>query len=189
VNNFDTSEPQEPRIRIPPWAWAAAIVAVLFFALNLWQARKMQQQLSELKLQTFREVYRKNQLERQKYELDQIRALLAAPETSVLVMRPASEEMPPFKLFWNEEIGLLVTSQHVPVLPAGRMLQLWIVPKKGSPISAGVFQPEANETVLKLTRPAAPIRMKDVAALTITVEPAGGSPQPTTKPAWVGSIT
>ena len=118
-----------------------------------------------------------------------MRALLAASETRAVQLKPVSVEIPFVNIFWNEEIGLLVTSQNVPAIPAGREWQLWILPKKGNPISAGIFQPDANRAVLKLTRPAAPMRMKDAAALTITVEPAGGSPQPTSKPQWMGRIT
>jgi hypothetical protein len=189
VTQPDTSEPDGPRFAIPLWVWVVTLAALFFFALTLWQTQKLQRQLTELQLQMRLEQGRKETLEAQRREMDQIRALLAAPETRAVQVKPVSGAIPVFKIFWNEGIGLLVTAQEVPAIPAGRVLQLWIVPKKGSPLSAGIFQPEANGTVLKLTRPAAPIRMKDADALTITVEPAGGSPQPTSTPAWVGLIT
>ncbi len=196
MNHPDTSEQQEARFRIPLWAWCAALAALLFFAMSLWQAQKLQRQLSELQLQMRVEQGRKETLEGQRREMEQIRALLAAPETRAVRLKPAAAgsaglttgEAVTFKIFWNEELGVLVTAPNVPAIPANRGLQLWIVPKKGSPISAGSFQPETSGVVLKLTRPAAPIRMKDAAALTVTVEPAGGSPQPTSKPAWLGPI-
>ena len=169
--------------------WAATVAAIVIFAATLWQAKKLRGQLTELQVQMQLEKGRKETLEAQRREMEQVRALLAAPETRAVHVKPASEENMLFKIFWNEEIGLLVTAQDVPAIPAGRVLQLWIVPKKGSPISGGVFRPEANGTVLKLTRPAAPIRMKDIDALTITVEPAGGSPRPTSDPHWVGRIS
>jgi len=169
--------------------WGATLAALFFFAWTLWQAQMLQRQLTELQLQMRLEQGRKETLEAQRREMDQIRALLAAPETRFVQVNPVTAETPFFKILWNEGIGLLVTAQDVPAIPAGRVLQLWIAPKKGGPISAGVFQPEANGTVLKLTRPAAPIRMKDAAALTVTVEPAGGSPQPTSAPQWMGRIT
>ena len=184
----DTSEPNGQRFAIPLWVWGATLAALFFFAWSLWQAQKLQRQLTDLQVQMRLEQGRKEKLEVQRREIEQIRALLAAPETRAVQVKLASAETSGFKIFWNEETGLLVTAQDVPDIPAGRVLQLWIVPKQGTPISAGIFQPEANGTVLKLTRPAAPIRMKDAAALTITVEPAGGSPQPTVEPQWIGRI-
>jgi hypothetical protein len=184
----DISESDGPRFAIPLWVWVATLVALIFFALTLWQAQKLQRQLTELQVQMRLEQGRKETLAAQRQEMDQIRALLAAPETRAVQVKPVSGEIPFFKIFWNEGIGLLATAQDVPAIPAGRVLQLWIVPKKGSPISAGIFQPEANGTVLKRMRPAAHIRVKDAAALTVTVEPAGGSPQPTSEPRWMGRI-
>lgn len=185
----DTSEPDGPRFAIPIWMWAATVAALLIFAATLWQAKKLRGQLIDLQVQMRLEQGHRESLEAQRREMEQIRALLAAPETRAVQVKPISVETPFFKLFWNEQIGLLVTAQDVQAIPVGHVFQLWIVPKKGSPISAGICQPEANGTVLKLTRPAAPIRMKDADALTITVEPAGGSPQPTSEPRWMGRIT
>jgi len=169
--------------------WVATLAAILIFAATLWQAKKLRGQLTELQVQMRAEQGRKETLEAQRREMDQIRALLAAPETRAVQVKHAAEFAKPFKLFWNEELGILVTAQNFHAPMSGPVFQLWIVPKKGSPISAGVFRPEANGTVVKLMRPAAPIRMKDAAALTITVEPAGGSLQPTSESHWMGRIT
>ncbi len=188
MTNFDTNEQQKPRFRIPLWAWAAAIIAVLSFALTLWQAQKLQRRLAELQVQVHLEQNRKEQLEAQKREMDQIRALLAAPETHAVQLKATAVGAPPFKIFWNEEMGLLVTAQNIPATPPNRVLQLWILPRKGSPVSAGVFQPKANENLMKLTRATSPIHVRDAAALMITEEPAGGSSQPSSKPAWVATI-
>ncbi len=169
--------------------WAATVAVILIFAATQWQAKKLRGQLTELQVQMRLEQGRKETLEAQRREMDQIRALLAAPETRAVQVKPVAAETCFFKMFWNDGIGLLVTAQDVPAIPAGRVFQLWILPKNGSPISAGVFRPEANGTVLKLMRPAAPIRMNDAAALTITVEPAGGSLQPTSEPHWMRRIS
>lgn len=184
-----TNEPNGPRIAIPLWVWGVTLAALLFFALNLWQAQKLQQQLADLQIQMRLERGRKQSLEAQRKEMDQIRALLAAPETRAVQLKSAAVDARPFKLFWNEEFGLLLTAQNVHALPAGRVFQLWVLPKQGSAISAGVFQPDANGTVLKLLRPAASIRMHEATGLMITVEPGGGSLQPSSEPSWAGKIS
>lgn len=185
----DTSEPNGPRFAVPLWVWVATLAALFFFAFSLWQAQKLQRQLTELQVQMRLEQGRKKTLEAQRREMGQVRALLAAPETRAVQLKPVSGEKPFFTISWNAGIGLLVTAQDVPAIPAGRVLQLWIVPKKGSPISAGVFRPEENGTVLKLLRPAASIHSDDVVALIISREPSGGSPHPTGMPLWVGVIS
>lgn len=184
----DTSEPNGPRIAVPLWVWVATVATLLIFSATLWQAKKLSEQFTELQVQMRAEQGRKETLEAQRQEMEQIRALLAAPDTHSVQLRPVSAKSPLFKIFWGETNSLLVTAVDVPSIPSGRVFQLWIVPKKGSPISAGVFQPEANGTVLKLLRPATRILMKDATALTITVEPESGSAQPTGEPQWRGKI-
>ena len=94
--------------------------------------------------------------------------------------------LPAVRAYWNESLGLALTGSELPALSSERNYQLWVVPKQGSPISAGVFQPDAAGTVLLLSTPEA--TLAESAALAITEEPAGGSPQPTTTPIWVASV-
>lgn len=97
-----------------------------------------------------------------------------------------AEQAPSFRAFWGPTSGLVLAGANVPAPAAGRTLQLWIVPKSGSPVSAGVFAPGANGQVLLIAETQA--RIEEAAALAISDEPSGGSPQPTTKPVFVGTI-
>jgi anti-sigma-K factor RskA len=62
--------------------------------------------------------------------------------------------------------------------PSGHVYQLWFIGSDGKAASAGTFSPGANgnAAVLMQGDPAG------AAAVGLTVEPDGGSPQPTTKP-------
>jgi RNA polymerase sigma factor (sigma-70 family) len=74
--------------------------------------------------------------------------------------------------------------------PVGRVLQLWLIPKSpgGKPIPSLTLRPDADgKFVLLVSNP--PQLMAETKALAITEEPAGGSPQPTTTPRWVGGVT
>lgn len=60
-------------------------------------------------------------------------------------------------------------------LPAGKIYQLWSI--GGIPVSAGMFQPSKDRTaVMKIPKV---INMEGLKEFSVTVEPAGGKPQPT----------
>ena len=74
------------------------------------------------------------------------------------------------------EQGLLVT-KNLPQIPEGRVCQIWVI-KNDKPRPSGLFQPDDDAPVAApMTR--APTKGVIVA---ITIEPAGGSPQPTSDP-------
>jgi anti-sigma-K factor RskA len=73
--------------------------------------------------------------------------------------------------------AVVVKMDGVPAPPAGKVYQMWLIPKDGSdPQSQGLMDAEA------LSKPAVVKGIHSAAALGITVEPAGGSPKPTSPP-------
>jgi anti-sigma-K factor RskA len=72
------------------------------------------------------------------------------------------------------EDAAVVKMSGVPAPPAGKVYQMWLIPKDGSaPVSQGLMDEEA------LSKPAVVEGISSAAALGITVEPAGGSESPT----------
>jgi anti-sigma-K factor RskA len=70
--------------------------------------------------------------------------------------------------------AVVVKMNGVPAPPAGKVYQMWLIPKDGSaPVSQGLMDAEA------LSKPAVVKGIRSAAALGITVEPAGGSASPT----------
>ncbi|HXN09053.1 MAG TPA: anti-sigma factor [Candidatus Acidoferrales bacterium] len=69
-------------------------------------------------------------------------------------------------------------------LPAGKQYQAWVIPPGGAPKPEPVFSADPNGSG-SIDIPSAPIKGALVA---ITVEPAGGSQQPTSKPFLVAKI-
>jgi anti-sigma-K factor RskA len=67
---------------------------------------------------------------------------------------------------------------NLPAPPSGKTYQLWFITSGGSATSAGTFDPNAdgNAAVVLQGSPA------DAATVGLTVEPGGGSTQPTTTP-------
>lgn len=82
-------------------------------------------------------------------------------------------------LVWSENIGesvLLVNGLEQ--LPDDKVYELWYIDGDGSPISAGLFNiPDSGHTYSVLEG-----EMTAGATVGVTVEPAGGSKQPTTEP-------
>ena len=75
-------------------------------------------------------------------------------------------------------------------MPSGnRTLQLWLIPKTpgAKPMPSMMVRPDANGKFVFLVADP-PDAMDATKALAITEEPAGGSPQPTSPPIWVGAI-
>jgi anti-sigma-K factor RskA len=79
----------------------------------------------------------------------------------------------------NRTATLHVTG--LPAAPRGKTYEAWVIPARGLPKPAGLFHSGENATVqLRGTVP-------QNATVALTVEPAGGSKQPTTKPFFATS--
>ena len=74
--------------------------------------------------------------------------------------------------------GVVLIAAHLPKLERDRIFQMWVIPAQGNPISAGTFLSEGDDTAVYVRTGA----VTGAAAIAVTVEPAGGSPQPTTTP-------
>lgn len=122
--------------------------------------------------------------ERERSVLD----LLTAPDTvKVTLVSGVAHPLPQGKAFYHSRKGLLFYAADLPVLPPSQTYQLWLVPATGKPISAGVFQVDAHGNGQVLL----PILPAGVAAkaFAVTVEPAGGVPQPTGPKILVGVVS
>jgi anti-sigma-K factor RskA len=71
---------------------------------------------------------------------------------------------------------IVLVADDLPSIPEGQTCQIWVI-KGDVPEPSGLFQPGSTETAASITTP---IKKGDTVA--ITVEPAGGSEQPTTDP-------
>lgn len=70
--------------------------------------------------------------------------------------------------------AMVVRMNGVPAPPAGRVYQMWLIPKDGSdPVSPGTMDAQA------LSHPAVVSGISGAASIGITVEPVGGSKKPT----------
>ncbi|GAA4029574.1 anti-sigma factor [Arthrobacter methylotrophus] len=80
--------------------------------------------------------------------------------------------------------AVVVRMNGVPAPPAGKVYQMWLIPKDGSaPVSQGLMDAEA------LSHPAVVSGISSAASLGITVEPLGGSKTPTLPTVAAAALT
>ncbi|MDA0205304.1 MAG: anti-sigma factor [Acidobacteria bacterium] len=166
-------------------AYAIAAGLLLFAFLEWQQVRELRTAVAELQDRTAELSDERDQLAENSERFERILAIISGPETKAVALE--APDSPAMHAYWNEQYGLMLAGDNLPVLAPGRTLQLWVIPKQGNPVSVDVFQPTPAGRALLLSQPG--IALQDANLLAITDEPAGGSPQPTTTPIWVGPIT
>jgi anti-sigma-K factor RskA len=166
------------------WQWATPALAALSLVLAVW-AMALRTRNKELYRQV-RELEGTQQT--MNAELTRARAvleLLTAPDTTkVTLVAGEAHPAPQGKVFYHPRRGLLFYAANLPALPSGKTYQLWLVPTHGNPISAGIFQTDAHGNG-EVLLPQLPVGVA-AKAFAVTVEPAGGVPQPTGPKVLVG---
>jgi anti-sigma-K factor RskA len=105
----------------------------------------------------------------------------------VAVLRPAALGETGVQVYWNvrQKRGML-HAFHLTPAPAGRAYQLWVI-RDGTPVSVRVFNSDVDGHAL-VEQLDLPDSADGVSLVAITVEPASGSPQPTSAPIMAGAL-
>ena len=85
---------------------------------------------------------------------------------------------PKGRVFVSPGNGVAFIGAGLPRIDSDKTFEVWVVPAKGNPVPAGVFESQPDATAV-FVRPGP---VDDAAAIQVTVEPEGGSPQPTNTP-------
>jgi len=172
---------------IPGWAWAIAAALLLATVYSVRQTRQLDRELAAVQRDLRDGQAQRAAIESEREHYQMAMEILSAQDTKALELMPKKAAMPPVQAYWSPKMGLLVMSANMPQMASNMTLQLWMVPKKGQPMSVGIFRPDGEGHVMLVAAPGEPIA--EIAALAISEEPAGGSPQPTSAPVWVGPLT
>jgi anti-sigma-K factor RskA len=183
---LERPKPAEPRRMFPVWAWVAAAALALLTGYAIRQMNSLSGQLAQLEKQ-LNQAKTINQALQNQIEMNRMVAMvMTSPDSKQLKLMPKDKNMPMVRAYMHPHMGVAITADQMPSIPSDRTLQLWFVPKSGKPLSVAIFRPDAMGQIALV----APITMPqtEIAALAVTDEPAGGSPQPTTMPAWVAQM-
>lgn len=162
-----------------PWAAAAALLIALVYTFTSWQTdRRSQQAAIEPNSQENAELREQLGKERARSaELTEINSVLSSPQWRIIPLAgqaPAPNSSA--KVYWDVQGNRWVVTADLPPAPEGKVYQLWFV-TPAAKISAGLITPDKTGhgfTVLRF-----PSNLVQLAAAAITLEPEGGSQQPT----------
>ena len=120
---------------------------------------------------------------------DSTLAAFLGPEVHIVSLTAAPDQKPSVRVFWNHtKHRFIVTALSLPPAPSGKTYQLWALRKGKPPLSMGTFNPDTSGRTATTLAVADGINdggfIDDCA---MTVEPAGGSAQPTETPRLIGT--
>jgi anti-sigma-K factor RskA len=111
----------------------------------------------------------------------------AERDVRVITLTSTASAEPGVQLFWNVRARrALLRAYGMRPAPAGRTYQLWLI-RDGMPVRMPVFDTDATGRAI-VADLAMPADAAAIGAIAVTVEPAGGSPAPTSTPILVGTV-
>jgi anti-sigma-K factor RskA len=125
----------------------------------------------------------RQELQRKNAELARLTeafALMNDPAAKQVVFGEGAPKPPRGRVFVNPNRGVLLLASNLPPAPAGKIYEMWIIPKGGAPLPAGLFQSEADGTAMYVRK--GPVDIASTAVIAVTLEPEAGSQAPTTQP-------
>ena len=177
--------PKSTWSRVLPWFAAAGWIGVAALIAFVAVIRMHNEQL------------RKNALELSRYSAEQavqleqaarVAETLTASDAMHVTVLPVNYKTPPPEgraIYSRERAGLVFVASNLRPLPANKAYELWLIPTQGAPVPAGVFKPDAHGSATVVNPP---LPQGIVAkAFAITIEPEGGSQNPTLPIVMIGS--
>jgi len=174
---------------LPAWLAAAAAIAAVALGLYSLNLRERISRLEDdLRVANARAagVERELQIARSgNSNARQIATVLDAPDVRTIdLLGQKNAPAATGRAYWSPTRGLVFTASNLPAPSVGRQYQLWVIPQGGVPVSAGMLDLEGGGLTMALVDSSIASRVGTVA---VTMEPAGGVPQPTSDPVLAGT--
>ena len=118
--------------------------------------------------------------------LNEAFVILNGPETSVTSFGTGERQPPKGRVFVNPRQGVLLIASNLPPAPTGKIYEMWVIPKGGNPVPAGIFQSESDGTAMHVQR--GPVDLSTTAAVAVTLENEGGTDKPTLPPVFAAGL-
>jgi anti-sigma-K factor RskA len=116
---------------------------------------------------------------------NEVFSIINGADTRVTTFGNGKNTPPSGKVFVSPSQGVVLVASNLPPAPAGKAYEMWVVPKGGSPLPAGVFQSTSDGNATHVQRGRVDPNADLVA---VTVEDAAGASAPTTTPLFAAPI-
>ncbi|MGC9951979.1 MAG: anti-sigma factor [Bryobacteraceae bacterium] len=169
----------------PVWAAVAAgalIAAVVFNVRAHRAAAQLERADAELQRVRSDSVAQTRELAR----LNEAFAILNQPNVKQVVFGGGAPQPPRGRVFLDPARGVLLLASNLPQAPAGKIYEMWVIPKGGKPVPAGLFQSAADGTAIHVLPGA--VDVAGTAAIAVTVEIAAGAQVPNLPPVFAAAL-
>jgi anti-sigma-K factor RskA len=181
---------------ILPWAIAASLLIAGLVGFGLWQAerRNMRNLIARQEARLDQAADERAQLQGQlslemekATQLAQINDVLNSPGVRVIALagQPAAPQSSA-RIYWDTQKSRWVVTTDLPPAPEGKIYQLWFITPSKEKISAGLIRHSATGQGFAVIE--VPRDLGELSQAAITLEPEGGSPQPTSA-IYVAGVT
>ena len=173
-----TPVPQRSWWGIAGWAAAVAMALVAFAFWGQYENSKRQ-----IAIMSQAAIEQQEALEKAR---EVVETLTATDAMSVTLVAAKTPPQPQGKaIYLRDRSSLIFMASNMPKLPPQKAYELWLIPKQGAPIPAGMFKPDTRGSAMVVDPPLpAGVEAK---AFAITVEQETGSPVPTSPVVMVGA--
>jgi anti-sigma-K factor RskA len=176
---------------VPWWLWAGVAALLVFSIYSGWEARRLQKTIQQLNEQTAAERQRHEALEKEFLAAQMQARILTDPRSKKIMLAAKDPKMPQLEAMWNPEFGLCLMGHGVPMPAQKRAFELWLIPKakdsKPMPVHSMMWPDSSGKLMHVIAQ--LPESMNATKAIAVTEEPASGSPEPTSEPMWVGTVS
>jgi anti-sigma-K factor RskA len=159
---------------------ALAALCLLVIAVALWHNNgRLKDTIAE---QRGRNEDQVTQLEQMRREM----ALMTAPDAVHVSLTPQKATRQPSgtAIFSPARKRMMFMASNLAPVPEGKAYELWIIPRKGAPMPAGVFKPDEHGNAIMMDHPMP--ENVEAKAFAITVESESGSDKPTSPIVLIG---
>jgi len=118
--------------------------------------------------------------------LNEAMAILNQPDVKQVVFGGAAPQPPRGRVFLDPRRGVLLLASNLQPAPAGKIYEMWVIPKGGKPVPAGLFQSSADGSAVHVLP--GPVDVKGTAKVAVTLEVAAGAQVPNLPPVFAATL-
>jgi anti-sigma-K factor RskA len=171
-------------VRRPWWSFAPVFASLALAVIALFLVRE-NTSLTQANEQLLRQIAIADKEGRKARE---VLALMTAKDTMHVSLVSTGAPPPHVHTIYQPRTGrLCMMASNLKPLPAGMTYELWLIPKSGAPMPAGMFKPDSEGMAMMMPENPEVPAGTEAKAFAVTMEPEGGSQAPSGEPLLQGS--